>query len=111
MQLAQSLVEQPPLMDMDVPPFGMDSGGYSLPAALLAQYPALAHINFAALGPMEDDGRSFDASDYEEGDDAGYTSGPGAFGGGGSSTGGGGGGGGSEQAFGEMGYASDYSAR
>jgi len=87
----------PPAMDLESPP-SFNLGEYSLPAALLAQYPALAQVNFAAMGPAEDDGRSFDASDFEEGDDTGYVSGPGAFGGG-------------DQSFGEMDYASDYSAQ
>jgi uncharacterized Zn-finger protein len=104
-QISQGLVAAHPPPHMGLDPssgaaFGMDAN-YALPAALLAQYPALAQVNFAAMGPVEDDGRSFDASDYEEGDDTGYMSGPGAFGGGG----------GGDQGFGEIGYASDYSAR
>lgn len=86
------------------------SGNYALPAALLAQYPALAHVNWSAAdmaggagggSGMDDDisGRSsFDASDYDEGDEGGYVSGPGT----------GFGQGGMDQGFGEMGYASDY---
>ncbi|TEA18838.1 C2H2 finger domain transcription factor crzA [Colletotrichum sidae] len=89
------------------PGYPMDaSGQYMLPAALLAQYPALAQMNWSApdaSSGMEDDisGRSsFDASDYE-GDDGGYVSGPGTgFGEGGMS-----------QGFGEVGYASDYGGR
>lgn len=79
-----------------------NNGNYALPAALLAQYPALAQMNWSApdmSGGMEDDlsGRSsFEASDYE-GDDGGYVSGPGT----------GYGEGGMAQNFGEMGYASD----
>ncbi|KFY65234.1 hypothetical protein V497_01434 [Pseudogymnoascus sp. VKM F-4516 (FW-969)] len=63
------------------------SGNYTLPAALLAQYPALAGLSWADLpqgdAGMEDDvsGRSsFDASGseyYDEGDETGYVSGPG----------------------------------
>ena len=90
--------------------YPMDAAGnYVLPAALLAQYPALAQVNWSApdMGGgsgMEDDmsGRSsFDASDYDEGDDAGYVSGPGT----------GYGQGGMNEGFGEMGYASDYGGR
>ncbi|KAF9876427.1 hypothetical protein CkaCkLH20_05835 [Colletotrichum karsti] len=89
------------------PGYPMDaSGQYMLPAALLAQYPALAQMNWSAQDAssgLEDDisGRSsFDASDYE-GDDGGYVSGPGTgFGEGGMS-----------QGFGEVGYASDYGGR
>lgn len=82
------------------------SGNYTLPAALLQQYPALAQINWSAPdagGGMEDDlsGRSsFDASDYDEVDDGGYVSGPGtAYGNGGMN-----------QNFGDMGYVSDFSS-
>lgn len=81
------------------------NGGYGLPAALLAQYPALAQVNWGASeaggANMDDDisGRSsFDASDYDDGEDAGYVSGPGT----------GFGEGGMQQGYGEMGYASDY---
>lgn len=89
------------------PGYPMDpSGQYMLPAALLAQYPALAQMNWSApdaSSGLEDDisGRSsFDASDYE-GDDGGYVSGPGT----------GFGEGGMGQNFGEVGYASDYGGR
>ncbi|KOS20777.1 Transcriptional regulator CRZ1 [Escovopsis weberi] len=70
-------------MVMDGPAYPMDAGGqYALPAALLAQYPALAQMNWSTdLGGTLDDelsGRSsFDASDYDEGDDGGYISGSG----------------------------------
>ena len=57
-----------------------------------------------AASVMEDElsGRSsFDASDYDEGDDGGYVSGPGTgFGPGGVSEG-----------YGEMGYSSDFGGR
>jgi hypothetical protein len=64
------------------------SGNYTLPAALLAQYPALATLSWSELPQgdvgLEDDpsGRSsFDASGseyYDEGNDDGYlSSGPG----------------------------------
>ncbi|KAI1872623.1 hypothetical protein JX265_005503 [Neoarthrinium moseri] len=80
--------------------------GFALPASLLAQYPALAQMNWQSndMGNVEDElsGRSsFDASDYDEGDEQGYVSGPGT----------GYGDGGMQQNFGEMGYASDYGHR
>lgn len=87
--------------------YPIDANGNYLPAALLAQYPALAQMNWSATdmgGGMDDDlsGRSsFDASDYEEADDGGYVSGPGT----------GFGDGGMNQNFGEMGYASDFGGR
>lgn len=98
----------PPAMSMDpTTGYPMDaSGNYTLPAALLAQYPALAQMNWSSAdagGPMDDDlsGRSsFDASDYE-GDDGGYVSGPGT----------GYGEGGMGQNFGEIGYTSDFGGR
>lgn len=83
------------------------SGNYALPAALLQQYPALAQMNWATPDPgstMEDDlsGRSsFDASDYDEGEEGGYVSGPGTGYGEGSLS----------QNFGEIGYASDFGGR
>lgn len=105
--MAQSLNPQG-AMPMDPNAYPMDaSGNYALPAALLAQYPALAQMNWSATdmgGGMDDDlsGRSsFDASDYEEADDGGYVSGPGT----------GFGDGGMNQNFGEMGYASDFGGR
>lgn len=106
--MAQDLTAPQP-MAMDAPPgYPIDAGGhYALPAALLAQYPALAQMNWSradAGGGMDDDmsGRSsFDASDYDEADDGGYVSGPGtAFGEGGMN-----------QSFGEMGYSSDFAGR
>ncbi|KAM5356313.1 hypothetical protein ACJ41O_002959 [Fusarium nematophilum] len=90
------------------PVYPMDpSGNPMLPAALLAQYPALAQMNWSAAdvgGGMDDDvsGRSsFDASDYDENEDGGYVSGPGT----------GFGEGGMNQGFGEMGYTSDFGGR
>ncbi|KAM3502233.1 hypothetical protein MY11210_009128 [Beauveria gryllotalpidicola] len=82
------------------------NGHYALPAALLAQYPALAAMNWSApeMSGMEDDlsGRSsFDASDYDDADDGGYISGPGT----------GYGEGGMAQNFGEVGYSSDMGGR
>lgn len=96
-------------MAMDTAPgFPMDAGGnYALPSALLAQYPALAQMNWSQPdtdGGIDDDlsGRSsFDASDYDEGDEGGYVSGP--------STGFGEGG--MNQNFGEMAYTNDFAAR
>lgn len=108
---AQGMVMQAP-GGMMMPP-GMDPNNgfpmdnrYALPQALLAQYPALATMNWADMGGgsgMEDDisGRSsFDASDYDDEGD-GYVSGPGT----------GFGPGGLQEGFGEMGYASDYGGR
>ncbi|GJN72862.1 DNA-binding transcription factor [Purpureocillium lilacinum] len=102
--MAQNMA--PPPMSMDTYPMDA-SGQYALPAALLAQYPALAQMNWSqsdAGGGMDDDlsGRSsFDASDYDDGDDGGYVSGPGTGYGEGSMS----------QNFGEMGYASDFGGR
>lgn len=80
--------QQPPPMGVDSNGFPMDaSGNYTLPAALLAQYPALATLSWSDLpqgdAAMDDDisGRSsFDASGseyYDEDGDGGYVSGPG----------------------------------
>lgn len=86
-QRMQHNMQQP--IPVDANGFPMDaSGNYTLPAALLAQYPALATLSWAELPPgdagLEDDpsGRSsFDASGseyYDEGDEGGYvSSGPG----------------------------------
>lgn len=103
-QMAMGGLMAPP--GMDAPGFGAP-GGYMLPQALLAQYPALANMDWAAPhmqgdgSGMEDElsGRSsFDASDFEENEDAGYVSGPGT----------GFGAGGMGEGYSEMGYASDY---
>lgn len=92
------------------PGLSMDAGHFGLPAALLAQYPALAQMNWSAAdmggggSGLEDEmsGRSsFDASDYDEADDGEYVSGPAM----------GFGQGGMQEGFGEMGYASDYGGR
>ena len=113
--MAQNMAQQQNVMDPNVYP-GMDSsGGYALPAALLAQYPALAQMNWGPgdmagdLSNVEDElsGRSsFDASDYE-GDESGYVSshsaGPGFVDGGGGAN--------VQQGYGDMGYGSDYSGR
>ncbi|KAI1333246.1 hypothetical protein F5Y16DRAFT_355226 [Xylariaceae sp. FL0255] len=105
MAAAQNMAQQQAMMDPNLYP-GMDQTAYGLPAALLAQYPALATMNWSAndMGNVDDElsGRSsFDASDYDEGDETGYVSGPGT----------GFGEGGGQQNFGEMGYASDYGGR
>jgi transcription factor CRZ1 len=91
-----------------VPPMnmsGIQQGQYALPQALLEQYPALATMNWEAMGAVDEDvsGRSsFDASsggEWDDGvDEGGYVSGPGT----GFSTG--------NQMGGSMGneWASDY---
>ncbi|KAK3292075.1 uncharacterized protein B0H64DRAFT_364678 [Chaetomium fimeti] len=115
--MAQGLVMQPqgmmmpPGMDPNAGGYPMDaSGNYALPQALLAQYPALAQMNWSGAdmggggSGIEDElsGRSsFDASDYDGDDDGGYVSGPGT----------GFGQGGMQENFGEIGYASDYGGR
>jgi transcription factor CRZ1 len=106
--MQQNLAAPMGMTNVDANAYPMDpSGHYALPAALLAQYPALAQVNWSAqdMGSGIDDdisGRSsFDASDYDEGDDGGYVSGPGT----------GFGEGGMGQNFGEIGYASDYGGR
>lgn len=81
-------------------------GNYMLPAALLAQYPALAQMNWANsdMGGIDEDisGRSsFEASDFDDADDGGYVSGPGS----------GFGDGGMNQNFGELNYSSDVGGR
>lgn len=73
-------IQQPPPTAMDANGFPMDaSGNYTLPAALLAQYPALAGLSWADL-PQGDAGMEDDVSGseyYDEGDETGYVSGPG----------------------------------
>jgi hypothetical protein len=89
--------------------YQVDTGNYALPAALLAQYPALAQVNWStdiggAGSGIEDEvsGRSsFDASDYEEVDGDGYVSGPGT----------GYAQGGMSEGFADMNYGSDYGGR
>ncbi|KAL7629555.1 DNA-binding transcription factor [Parahypoxylon ruwenzoriense] len=104
--MAQNMAQQQAVMDPNVYP-GMEAGGYALPAALLAQYPALAQMNWGQndMGNVEDElsGRSsFDNSDYDDGDETGYVSGPGT----------GFGEGGMQQNFGDhIGYSSDYGGR
>jgi transcription factor CRZ1 len=67
-------------------PMSMENGGFTLPQALLVQYPALQGLQWDNLGPGgpdEGDGRSsFDASSggefYDDEDpNGGYVSGPG----------------------------------
>jgi hypothetical protein len=81
-------MQQPQPITVDANGFPMDaSGNYTLPAALLAQYPALATLSWSELPQgdvgLDDDpsGRSsFDASgsEYYEEDEGGYvSSGPG----------------------------------
>lgn len=82
--MAQNM-QQPQSIAMDVNGFPMTAdGGFTLPAALLAQYPALAGLSWNDL-PQEDVGMeedlsgrsSFDASGseyYDEGGDDGYLS-------------------------------------
>lgn len=102
--------QPPPQVDQNTG-YPIDAAGnYSLPAALLVQYPALAQVNWSAVdmggaGSGMDDEMSnrgsFDASDLDDGDDGGYVSGPGT----------GYGEGGMGENFGEIGYASDYGGR
>ncbi|KAK5987681.1 C2H2 finger domain transcription factor crzA [Cladobotryum mycophilum] len=100
-QQNMSNLANPQAMAMDGSAYPMDAGGqYALPAALLAQYPALAQMNWSAdmSGGIDDElsGRSsFDASDYDDGDDGGYVS-PGYADAG------------MSQNYGEMSYSSDY---
>lgn len=83
-------MQQQQPMGQDANGFALDaSGNYGLPAALLAQYPALATLNWPDMSQgennIDDDhsGRSsFDASGseyYDDGDEGGHlSSGPGA---------------------------------
>ncbi|CAJ2501164.1 Uu.00g040170.m01.CDS01 [Anthostomella pinea] len=103
--MAAQNMAQHAVMDPNMYP-AMEPTGFGLPQALLAQYPALAQMNWSQndMGNVEDDpsGRSsFDASDYDEGDDGGYVSGPGT----------GFGDGGMQQNFGDTSYSSDYGGR
>ncbi|PHH80258.1 hypothetical protein CDD80_2281 [Ophiocordyceps camponoti-rufipedis] len=107
--MAQNLsTPQPMVMDTTAGYPSDAAGNYALPAALLAQYPALAQMNWAQAdsgGGMDDEmsGRSsFDASDYEEGEEGGYVSGSGT---------GYGAGAGMSRSFGEIGYTSDFGGR
>lgn len=112
-QAAAAQQQQQMTMGGLMAPAGMDNGNfqppgaYVLPQALLAQYPALATMDWTAPN-MQGDGSgiedelsgrsSFDASEYGDDEDAGYVSGPGT----------GFGPGGMNEGFGEIGYASDY---
>ncbi|KAK4227436.1 hypothetical protein QBC38DRAFT_192939 [Podospora fimiseda] len=108
MAMQQGGMMMPPNIDPNTG-YPMDpNGNYMLPQALLAQYPALATMNWSGdMGGgsgLEDEisGRSsFDASDYDDDGDAGYVSGPGT----------GFGPGGMQENYGELGYASDYGGR
>ena len=80
MQAGGSLM-QPPSQMMD-----MNGGRFTLPAALLAQYPALQGLQWDQLGAPADEGElsgrsSFDASSggdyFDEDEGSGYVSGPG----------------------------------
>lgn len=80
-------MQQPLPIPVDANGFPIDaSGNYTLPAALLAQYPALATLSWSEMPPgdagIDDEGgrSSFDASgsEYYEEDEGGYvSSGPG----------------------------------
>ncbi|CAK7565785.1 MAG: DNA-binding transcription factor [Sporothrix epigloea] len=82
------LVQQPPPQLDPATGYPVDAAGnYVLPAALLAQYPALAQVNWSQIdmsgtgSGMEDDlsgHSSFDASEFDDGEDGDYVSGPGA---------------------------------
>ncbi|KAL9109410.1 MAG: hypothetical protein Q9227_005917 [Pyrenula ochraceoflavens] len=70
---------QPPMM-MPGDPSGMSTGGFMLPAALLAQYPQLNNIDWTAMAPNADEGDLSDVSGGMMGegpDESGYVSGPG----------------------------------
>lgn len=105
MQQNMNLAPQP-MLDPNTG-YTMDaSGNLAFPAALLQQYPALANMSWGGpeMGSIDEDisGRSsFDASDFDDGDDGGYVSGPGT----------GYGEGGMGQNFGDLGYASDLGGR
>jgi hypothetical protein len=106
-QPPQGMMMAPPGMDPNAFPMA-PTGHFGLPQALIAQYPALAGLDFQNLdmgggGGMDDDlsgGSGFENSDYDEAEE-GYVSGPGT----------GFGQGGMNEGFGEMGYASDYGGR
>jgi hypothetical protein len=84
-QRMQNMHMQQPQIPVDANGFPIDSSGnYALPAALIAQYPALATMNWSEMpqgeAGLDDDpsGRSsFDASGseyFDEADDGGYIS-------------------------------------
>jgi len=99
MMAAQNMAQQQVMLDPNMyPSMDAQAPAYSpFPAALIAQYPALATMNWGQndIGNVEDElsGRSsFDASDYDDGEEPGYASGTGP------------------QSY-ELGYASDYGGR
>jgi transcription factor CRZ1 len=99
MMAAQNMAQQQVMLDPNMyPSMDAQAPAYSpFPAALIAQYPALADMNWVQndMGNVEDElsGRSsFDASDYDDGEEPGYASGTGP------------------QSY-ELGYASDYGGR
>lgn len=103
-QMQQNVNFAPPSAGIDpATGYPIDARGqHVLPAALLAQYPALAQMSWSGtdMGGMDEDlsGRSsFDASDFDDADEGGYVSGPGS----------GYGDGGMSQNFGELNYSSD----
>jgi transcription factor CRZ1 len=67
-------VQQPMMMSMDA----SGGGGFALPAALLAQYPALSNIDWAAMpqgddtGDLSDVGMGRSSFDASSGGDYGY---------------------------------------
>lgn len=82
MQQDMANMQQPQPLGLDPNGFPMDaSGNYTLPAALLAQYPALAGLSWSGDGALDDERSSFDASGseyYDEDNEGGYvSSGPG----------------------------------
>ncbi|KAI1431585.1 hypothetical protein GGR50DRAFT_678793 [Xylaria sp. CBS 124048] len=82
MAAAQNMAQAQQQVMMDPNAYPMDTSTYDFPAALLAQYPALAQMNWSQNEMNVDDeisGRSsFDASDYDDGDENGYVSASGA---------------------------------
>ncbi len=67
-------VQQPMMMSMDAP----GGGGFALPAALLAQYPALNNIDWSVIpqgddtGDLSDVGMARNSFDASSGADFGY---------------------------------------
>lgn len=61
-------------------PLALDNSGFSLPQALLVQYPALQGLQWDSLGAPgpDDEGRSsFDRGEFDDDEGGGYVSGPG----------------------------------
>jgi hypothetical protein len=107
-QMAQNANMAPQPMAMDpTGGYSLDANGhFALPAALLAQYPALAQMSWTGpdMSNIDEDisGRSsYDPSDFDDENDNGYVSGPGT----------GYGDGGMSHNYGELGYASDMGGR